>query len=112
MLLVTRLFEEFLDERADFVVVGVAAGFLLRIDELITNDDLEYTTPRWDQSEVVDLVLEFFEYVASHAHGTVAIPSNRAVFDAQFHVAMVGGGAVRACRQESETEELLGYGLV
>jgi hypothetical protein len=73
--------------RTDFLVIGMATGLLLGVDQFVADDHLEDTAPRRNQREFLDLVLELFEDFACHAHGTVSIPSNSAVFDTQFHAA-------------------------
>jgi hypothetical protein len=46
------------DARQDLVVVRVAPRLLLGVNEAVVDHDLERATPRRDQREIADVVLE------------------------------------------------------
>ena len=77
----------------------MTTGLLLRVDQFVTNDYFKDPAARREQREVFNLVLELFEDLACHAHGTVSIASNSAVFDAQSHVAILHIVVVDLARQ-------------
>ena len=55
-----RLSSQFADVGQDLVVLGMAAGCLLRINELAVHLDLEHAPPRRDDPDVLEGVLELF----------------------------------------------------
>jgi hypothetical protein len=64
---------------------GVFAGFLLAVDQVAINDDLKGTTPRGDEANGFNLMLEFCEQTFDHAHGTVFVASSGAVLNRDVH---------------------------
>jgi hypothetical protein len=48
------------DARQNLVVVRVAPSLLLRVDEVVVDDDLERAAPRRNQREIADVVFELF----------------------------------------------------
>jgi hypothetical protein len=69
----------------DVVRVGVAAGRLLRVDELAVDDDLEDAASRRDEEELGDGVFELLEDLGRQTDGLIEVASNRAVFDRDLH---------------------------
>lgn len=73
------------DGLEDLLGVGVAAGGLLRVDEVAVDGDLEDAAPRRDQRELLDGLLELPEQRGRQTDGPVRVPSDRAVLDADLH---------------------------
>lgn len=67
-------------------IVGMPSRLCFRVDESIVEHDFKSSAARRDEDEAIDDPLEFLEQLLRRAHGTVAIASNDAVFDTQFHV--------------------------
>jgi len=59
----------------------VAPEFLLGENQIVTRDDLEDATARWNQGDIAYVMLVSAEDRLNHAHGTVGIASGSAVFD-------------------------------
>jgi hypothetical protein len=75
------------DRDRDLLIVGVTPGLPFRVDETTIDGDFEDATPAGDERQLLHIGLELIEQLIGHAHGTVSITSNGAVFDADLHTA-------------------------
>ena len=66
-------------------MLGVAAGRLLREDELIVHDDLEHASDRGDQDELGQFVLELLQQPFRQTDGSRRVASVLAVLDRDLH---------------------------
>jgi hypothetical protein len=71
------------------VEVGVPAGLLLGVDEIVVHDDLEDAAPARDERELRDLVLVLFQQPLRQTDGSRGVASLRAVLDRDPHGASV-----------------------
>jgi hypothetical protein len=72
-------------------MLRVASGLLLRIDEVVVDDDLEHSPTRRDKDQIFDLVFELFQYPLRQTDGSRCVASLRAVFDGDLHPTSLGG---------------------
>jgi hypothetical protein len=63
----------------------VAAGLLLRIDQLVVDDYLENPSARRNQFQALCVILELAENLLDHANRTVQIVSLSAVLECDDH---------------------------
>jgi hypothetical protein len=70
----------------------VAAGGLLRVDEVTVDDDFVDAAARRDQLEIGDLVFELFQQALRQTDGSRCVASLSAVFDRYLHRSSLGRG--------------------
>jgi hypothetical protein len=71
------------------VEVGVPAGLLLGVDEIVVHDDLEDAAPARDERELGDVVLVLFQQPLRQTDGSRGVASLSAVLDRDPHGASV-----------------------
>jgi hypothetical protein len=70
----------------------MTTGALLRIDQLVTDHDLEDATSRGDERHLVDDVFELFQQAFRQTDGFRCVASLSAILDRDLHAPIVGGG--------------------
>ena len=66
-------------------MVAVATGRFLRIEEVPVGHDLEDAAPRWDEGDVLDIVLELLQQPLRQTDGSRCVASLSAVLDRDLH---------------------------
>lgn len=63
----------------------MAIGLGLAVDAFVVDVNFEHTTTRWHEDQLTDVVAELGEQLGRQTDGTVAVPSEVAVLDADAH---------------------------
>ena len=69
------------NRRGDVLVLGVAAGLVLRVQSPAVHDDVEHSLGPGDQRQFADDVLVVGQEITDRAHGAGGIVSGDAVLD-------------------------------
>ena len=67
------------------VILGVATGGLLAVDQIPIDLDFKDAAARRNQDELLDRFFEFFEQLFSHADRTICVVSGHAIFEPELH---------------------------